>query len=141
MNLSESKIREITIEVIKELGNEAPPEKIRENVYRKVESLMSNGNFAQEPMDSGRVIITSYGINQPGVVSKLSSVLAENDCDIQDITQKILQEFFTMIMIIDISNTKKTFKEISDLLSKVAEELNIKIFIQHEDVFRYMHRL
>lgn len=141
MNLSESKIREITIEVIKELGDNAPPEKIRENVYRKVETLMSNGNFAQEPVDSGRVIITSYGINQPGVVSKISSVLAENDCDIQDITQKILQEFFTMIMIIDISNTKKTFKEISDLLTNVAEELNIKIFIQHEDVFRYMHRL
>ncbi|MBU2445022.1 MAG: ACT domain-containing protein [Bacteroidetes bacterium] len=141
MNLSEQKIREITIEVIKELGDEAPPEKIRENVYRKVETLMSNGNFAQEPMDSGRVIITSYGINQPGVVSKISSVLAENDCDIQDITQKILQEFFTMIMIVDISSTKKTFKEISDLLSKVAEEMNIRIFIQHEDVFRYMHRL
>lgn len=141
MNLSEQKIREITIEVIKELGDDAPPEKIRENVYRKVETLMSNGNFAQEPMDSGRVIITSYGINQPGVVSKISFVLAENDCDIQDITQKILQEFFTMIMIVDISSTKKTFKEISDLLSKVAEEMNIRIFIQHEDVFRYMHRL
>ncbi len=141
MNLSESKIREITIEVIKELGDEAPTEKIRENVYRKVEALMSKGNFTQEPMDYGRVIITSYGINQPGVVSKISSVLAGNDCDIQDITQKILQEFFTMIMIIDISNTKKTFKEISELLEGVAAELNIKIFIQHEDVFRYMHRL
>ncbi|MBM4176123.1 MAG: ACT domain-containing protein [Ignavibacteria bacterium] len=141
MNLSEAKIREITIDVIKELGEEAPPEKIRENVYRKVETLMSNGNFSQEPMDSGRVIITSYGINQPGVVSKISSVLSANDCDIQDITQKILQEFFTMIMIVDISNTKKSFKEISGLLEEVAAELNIKIFIQHEDVFRYMHRL
>jgi ACT domain-containing protein len=139
--LSESKIREITIEVIKELGDDALPEKIRENVYRKVEALMNNGNFTHEQMDSGRVIITSYGFNQPGVVSKISSILAENDCDIQDITQKILQEFFTMIMIVDISNTKKTFKEISDQLDMAAEEMNIKIFIQHEDVFRYMHRL
>ncbi len=141
MNISESKIRELTIEAIKELGENVTPEKLREAVYKKVEASLTNGNFTQEPKDSGRIIITSYGMNQPGVVSKISTVLAENNCDIQDITQKILQEFFTMIMIVDISNAKISFKEIHDLLTKTAEEINIKIMVQHEDVFRYMHRI
>ncbi len=141
MSLSESKIREITIQVLSEFGDNISPEKLREEVYRRIEQAIESPRVNQNSMDSGRVIITSYGINRPGVVSKISTILAENNCDIQDITQKILQEFFTMIMIVDISASKLSFKELHDLLAKAAEEMNIKIMIQHEDVFRSMHRI
>lgn len=141
MNISEQKIREITIEVLKEFGNNISPEKLREEVYKRIETYVEKPKFAQNSMDSGRVIITSYGINRPGVVSKISTILAEANCDIQDITQKILQEFFTMIMIVNISSSPLSFKELHDKLAKAAEELNIKIMIQHEDVFRSMHRI
>lgn len=141
MNISEQKIREITIEVLKEFGNNISPEKLREEVYKRIETYVEKPNFAQNSMDSRRVIITSYGINRPGVVSKISTILAEANCDIQDITQKILQEFFTMIMIVNISSSPLSFKELHDKLAKAAEELNIKIMIQHEDVFRSMHRI
>jgi len=141
LNISEQKIREITIEVLKEFGNNISPEKLREEVYKRIETYVEKPKFAQNSMDSGRVIITSYGINRPGVVSKISTILAEANCDIQDITQKILQEFFTMIMIVDISSSPLSFKELHDKLAKAAEELNIKIMIQHEDVFRSMHRI
>lgn len=141
MNLSEQKIREITIEVLREFGDQISPYKLREEVYKRIEKSIERPSLNQNKMDSGRVIITSYGINRPGVVSKISTILAENNCDIQDITQKILQEFFTMIMIVDISASKLSFKELHDLLAKAAEEMNIKIMIQHEDVFRSMHRI
>lgn len=141
MSISEHKIREITIEVLKEFGDNISPEKLREEVYKRIEKYIEKPVTNQNSLDSGRVIITSYGINRPGVVSKISTILAESNCDIQDITQKILQEFFTMIMIVDISSSPLSFKELHDKLAKVAEEMNIKIMIQHEDVFRSMHRI
>jgi ACT domain-containing protein len=141
LNISEQKIRELTIEVLREYGDNISPEKLREEVYRRIQSMVEKPSVTHNSMDSGRVIITSYGINKPGVVSKISTILAESNCDIQDITQKILQEFFTMIMIVDISASPLSFKELHDLLAKAAEELNIKIMIQHEDVFRSMHRI
>lgn len=141
MNISEQKIREITIEVLKEFGDDISPEKLREEVYKRIQKHFEKPSTIQNSVDSGRVIITSYGINKPGVVSKISTILAQNNCDIQDITQKILQEFFTMIMIVDISASPLTFKELHDLLARAAEEMNIKIMIQHEDVFRTMHRI
>jgi ACT domain-containing protein len=141
LNISEQKIRELTIEVLREFGDNISPEKLREEVYRRIQSMMEKPSVTHNSMDSGRVIITSYGINKPGVVSKISTILAESNCDIQDITQKILQEFFTMIMIVDISASPLSFKELHDLLAKAADELNIKIMIQHEEVFRSMHRI
>lgn len=141
MAISEQKIREITIEVLKEFGDNIAPEKLREEVYKRIESYLEKPSITQNSIDSGRIIITSYGINRPGVVSKISTVLAEANCDIQDITQKILQEFFTMIMIVDISGSPLSFRELHDKLAKTAEEMNIKIMIQHEDVFRSMHRI
>ncbi len=141
MSISEQKIREITIEVLREFGENISTDKLREEVYRRIEKYIEKPLTASNSMDSGRVIITSYGINRPGVVSKISTILAESNCDIQDITQKILQEFFTMIMIVDISASPLSFKELHDRLAKAAEELNIKIMVQHEDVFRSMHRI
>ncbi len=141
MNISEQKIREITIEVLKEFGDNISPDKLREEVYKRIQSQIERPSTFQNSQDSGRIIITSYGINKPGVVSKISTILAENNCDIQDITQKILQEFFTMIMIVDISASPLSFKELHDLLARAAEDLNIKIMVQHEDVFRSMHRI
>jgi ACT domain-containing protein len=50
-------------------------------------------------------------------------------------------DFFTMIMIIDITDSNKDLKEVQDSLNIIAQELKIKIYLQHEDVFRYMHRI
>ena len=141
MKVSEEKIREITIEVINKLGDRATPDAVK----KEVESILASSldNFKKEENDnsSGRIILTSFGINHPGVDSSISSALSRTNCDIQDITQKILQEFFTMIMIVDITNSPKDLKGIQEDMNKIAGELNIKIYLQHEDVFRYMHRL
>lgn len=141
MNISESLIRELTIQAIKELGDSATPELVKKVVLKSLDKIPEAKIEEKLKEDSGRIIITAFGVNQPGVVSTISTILAENQCDIQDITQKILQEFFTLIMIVDISNSPASFKELQTKLSEAAEKLKIKVFVQHEDVFKFMHRI
>lgn len=142
MKLSEDEIRKITFETIQQLGDKAKPELVKEEVRKKVEA-MSGGEyiFKQGDTTSGRVILTSFGLNKPGIVAAVTRALGDSNCDIQDLSQKIMGDFFTMIMIVDISGSNKDLKEIQSEMNRVAEEIKIKIYLQHEDVFRYMHRI
>ncbi len=141
MKVSEEKIREITIEVINRLGENATPDIVKKEVAAALLSVNEPVKSSGNDNASGRIILTSFGINNPGVVSTISTALSNSNCDIQDITQKILQEFFTMIMLVDITNSPKDLKGIQEDMNRIAKELNIKIYLQHEDVFRFMHRL
>ena len=142
MSVSEDEIRRITFEAIGELGDKATPEAVKELVRNRVQSLSGNEvKFKPEDISSGRVILTSFGLNHPGIVAGVTKALGDNNCDIHDLSQKILGDFFTMIMVIDISNSPKDLKEVQEEMNKVAGELKIKIYLQHEDVFRFMHRI
>ena len=140
MNLTEDKIRELSIEAISELGPNASPDAVKKLVEEKIRE---SNSYPQSEMNasSGRVILTSFGLNTIGVVSSISAALSEAQCDILDISQKIMQEFFTMIMMIDITNSPKDIKDLQELMKTIGEKLKIKIYLQHEDVFRYMHRI
>lgn len=142
MKISEEEIRRITLQVISDLGDKATPENVKDEVRKKVESL-SDGEYRFEKgeITSGRVILTAFGLNKPGIVAGVTKALGEFNCDIQDLSQKIMGDFFTMIMIIDISGSQKDLKEIQENMAKIAVELKIKIYLQHEDVFRFMHRI
>jgi ACT domain-containing protein len=142
VNLSESDIRRITFETLSELGSGATADSVKEAVRKKIESESNiTFNTSSTKTISGRVILTSFGLNKPGIVASITKSLGDNNCDIMDLSQKIMGDFFTMIMIIDITSSPKDLKEIQDDMHKVAEPLNIKIYLQHEDVFRYMHRI
>lgn len=141
MKLSESDIRRITFETISELGANATPDKVKEIVKRKVESAGEIVPPKSGEPSSGRVILTSFGLNKPGIIAAITRALGEANCDIQDLSQKIMGDFFTTIMIIDISTSQKDLRDVQDEMRRVAETLNIKIYLQHEDVFRYMHRV
>lgn len=111
-------------------------------VVKKNLSEISHPNFSiNKPSSTGRAILTAFGYNHPGVVSAVTKTLSDANCDIQDISQKIMQEFFTMIMLIDITKSNKDLKDIQEEMNIISSHLGIKIFIQHEDVFRYMHRI
>ena len=88
-----------------------------------------------------RIILASFGLNRPGIVASISAVLAENNCSIEDMSQRIMQEFYTLIMIVDIEQSKADFAALSEKLKAVEQRLGVTIFVQHEDVFRYMHRV
>ena len=142
MKLTEEEIRKITFDVISELGENATPDNVKELVNKKIESMgRSDFKFDQSDVSSGRVILTAFGLNKPGIVAGVTRALGESECDIQDLSQRIMGDFFTMIMIIDISNSPKDLKDIQELMANVASSLKIKIYLQHEDVFRFMHRV
>lgn len=88
-----------------------------------------------------RIIVASFGFNRPGIVATISNVLAENSCSIEDMSQRIMQEFFTLIMIVDIGTCKCNFAELSEKLKASEKKLGVTILAQHEDVFRFMHRV
>lgn len=141
MSLSEEKLKEIAIEALNELGAKATPELVRKTIEEGIARERLGEMNPDMNKSDGRVILTAFGINSPGVVSSISKSLSDNNCDILDISQKILQEFFTMIMMIDITSSPKDLKDIQADMHCIAEKLSIKIYLQHEDIFRSMHRI
>lgn len=86
-------------------------------------------------------IITVVGKDRVGIIAKTCTVLSENDVNILDISQTILQGYFNMMMIVDISNPKVAFNELVDRLVAVGKELEVDIKLQHENIFDCMHRI
>ncbi|MBW9223113.1 ACT domain-containing protein [Methanothermococcus sp. SCGC AD-155-E23] len=88
-----------------------------------------------------RVVITVTGKDRVGIVARIASTLAENNVNILDIRQSIMGDLFTMIMLVDISKSKCAFEELVKRLNRVGEEIGVKVIVQHEDIFKYMHRI
>jgi ACT domain-containing protein len=60
---------------------------------------------------------------------------------LQDVSQKIMQEFFTLIMIVDISKSPSNFAQVKTALVQSGEKIGVQVFAQHEDLFKAMHRV
>ncbi|MEA1959956.1 MAG: ACT domain-containing protein [Bacillota bacterium] len=88
-----------------------------------------------------KVIITVVGYDKVGIIATISAVLSNVQINILEISQTILQGFFTMVMVVDISNSKLDIVEVKDALTAKGEELQVQITVQHEDIFRFMHRI
>lgn len=142
MKITEEEIRKITLNAITELGQNATPDLVREVVGKALEQMEDiPGTIAEKNQTGGRIILTSFGLNQPGIIAALTDALDKAECDIQDLTQKLMGDFFTTIMVVDIENSKYDLKEIQEKMNEIAESLKIKIYLQHEDLFRQMHRI
>ena len=88
-----------------------------------------------------KIIITIVGKDRVGIVARTCNYLAENGMNILDITQTILQEYFNMMMIVDISGSPKSFDDMARELEKVGEDIGVTIRCQREEIFTSMHRI
>ena len=88
-----------------------------------------------------RTIITVVGHDTVGIIARVCTYLAQNNINILDISQTILQEYFTMVMLVDTTACDKSIVEISQLLEDAGSERNLSIRIQREDIFNAMHRI
>lgn len=88
-----------------------------------------------------RTIITVVGKDTKGIIAKICTYLADNNVNILDISQTIVQEYFNMMMIVDMEHVKKNFIEIADELAKVGEEIGVQVKCQREEIFDKMHRI
>ena len=88
-----------------------------------------------------RAVITVVGKDKKGIIAKVSGLLFETDINILDISQTIMQDMFTMVMLVDISSSTISFEETVDRLNEMGDEIGVKIQIQHEDIFNSMHKI
>ncbi|MBC1473851.1 ACT domain-containing protein [Listeria grandensis] len=88
-----------------------------------------------------KAILTVIGKDNVGIIAGVSQELSELEINILDVSQTIMDGYFTMMMMLDISTTTKAFDEIKRRLAKKGEALNVKINIQREEIFNSMHKL
>lgn len=88
-----------------------------------------------------KIIITVVGKDTVGIIAKVCTYLANNRVNILDISQTIVQDYFNMMMIADISDSSKGFDLLSEELEQIGLETGVIIKAQHEDIFDKMHRI
>jgi ACT domain-containing protein len=88
-----------------------------------------------------RAVITTTGYNAKGVVAKMAAQVADAGGDILDISQTIISNFFTMIMIVEIGELTISFAEFKERLLDAAKELGIQAVVMHEEVMRSLQRV
>ena len=88
-----------------------------------------------------RAFVTVIGKDKVGIIAAVCNLLAEKKANVLDISQTILQENFTMIMLVDISACSVSFDEMSRLLSELGSSMELSIRIQREEIFNAMHSI
>lgn len=88
-----------------------------------------------------KAIVTVTGKDTTGIIAKVCTLLADNDVNILDISQTVMQQYFTMTMLIDLENSPKSITEISDELDKLGKTIGLVIRTQREDIFNLMYRV
>ena len=86
-----------------------------------------------------RVIVTVYGLDRVGIIYGVCKLLAEANVNILDISQTVMQEFFTMTMLADMSGATKELVKLREQLNELGKEIGVTIRIQSEDLFTAMH--
>ncbi|MGL1892396.1 MAG: ACT domain-containing protein [Spirochaetaceae bacterium] len=86
-------------------------------------------------------VVTVVGKDSVGIISTVSNIMADHKINILEISQTIMEGYFTMIMVVDVSVSTEEIKVIRELLNESGETLGVSITIQHEQVFQAMHRI
>ena len=88
-----------------------------------------------------KAIISVIGKDRVGIMYRISKVLHDCSVNIEDVTQTIMQEYFTMLMLVQIDETKTTFRQLSDALQETGDDIGVSVQIQKEDIFDAMHKI
>jgi ACT domain-containing protein len=86
-------------------------------------------------------IVTVTGQDKVGIIARLSSEMAKVQINIVDVNQKIMENYFVMTMACDLAGATVSLSEIKERIGKIADEMQLRITLQHEDIFTAMHRV
>ena len=152
---NEDLIYRITRAVYDRLGSavdETTVEQLVTDIYNQVET--AGNNFSRtSSLESGaaqlssadgsseRMVISVFGVDNPGIVAGVSQILAEASCSIIDINQTVVQGKFAMVIIADASRARESTAALKDRLRLAGEKLGVRIYAQREDLFNAMHRI
>ena len=88
-----------------------------------------------------KAVVTVTGKDMPGIVASVSGFCFDYGGNILDVTQSLLQEYFAMIMLVDVSKLNIPFADFVDKLENMGKDKGLKIDVMHEDIFNSMHRI
>lgn len=88
-----------------------------------------------------KAVITVTGKDSVGIIAKVSALCSEQNANIVDITQSVMQDYFAMIMLVEIDSLRVKFADFADTLEKLGDERGLVISAVHEDIFNTMHHI
>ena len=88
-----------------------------------------------------KAIVSVIGTDKKGIIARVSGLLFDLGINVEDISQTIMQQYFTMIMLVDLSEAKKEFGAVCEDLDALGKEIGVDIRMQSEQIFTAMHRI
>ena len=88
-----------------------------------------------------KAIVSVFAKDSKGITAYVASLLAEKEINILDISQTLMQGYFTMIMLVDLAECEMPFDMLSQHLRSVGEERGLAVHVQRQDIFDAMHRI
>lgn len=88
-----------------------------------------------------RAVVTVTGKDKKGIIAKVSAFLSERGVNIEDISQTILQEYFAMIVLVDIGDTNTDVAALAKECDELGKTIGMSIRLQHEAIFNAMHNI
>jgi len=103
--------------------------------------MMSDNSSTRIVHKMKKTIITVVGKDTVGIIAKVCTYLADNQINVEDISQTIVQGYFNMMMIVDTEQSSKPFSEMATDLENLGEKIGVRIRCQREEIFTKMHRI
>ena len=88
-----------------------------------------------------KTIITVLGKDRPGIIAGLSTTLFNLNINILDVSQTIMDGYFTMTMLVDLTKITRSFDEVKDAIAAAGEPLGVKVRVQRAEIFDVMHKV
>ena len=155
----EELIYRITRAVYGRLGagaDERTVEGLVTDIYRAIEPVVetppadgraggeSGGGREGAPGDegaAGRLVISVFGVDHPGIVAAVTKVLADAECSIIDINQTVVRGKFAMVIIADATRARLSVAALKERFRQEGDKLGVRVYAQREDLFNAMHRI
>ena len=88
-----------------------------------------------------RIVVTVVGQDKVGIIAKVTAILADNQVNVLNINQNIMDGFFNMVLIADMTDSKMSIKALKEKLDRLSKEIGLEIRVQSEDIFTAMHQI
>jgi ACT domain-containing protein len=87
------------------------------------------------------VIVTALGPDRHGLLAAVATAIAEQNANVDDVSQTVSNEMFTMIMFVSFDQGETTIADLKEALEATGERIGLQISVQHENIFKFMHRV
>lgn len=88
-----------------------------------------------------RAVVTVIGRDREGIIAKISGALYNFNVNVLDIRQNVMEDIFSMVMLVDLTKCTTSLAELSQSLEDSGDAMGLKVITMHEDVFNAMHRI